>query len=1060
VGGKWDVSNKQRIGFSEVELVQKMINGVSRVIRIEEMLAGGATAADIESKVLNKAGKNADWDSGGRPAGDKKDSEDFEYLTYSQRPAFTDKHKSLMSKLLTPELFASLKDKTTSGGYTLSNAIQTGVETPHLGVGITAGDEESYEVFQDIMYPIIAGWHGGYDAATQKHPTDLDPSHLAISAQQLEKLNKYVVSTRIRAARNIRGYALPPGATQDSAAAVEGILKKTFDGLEGDLKGTYYPLGGMTPEQESDLQSQGFLFQKPKTTNLLTNAGAARYWPDSRGIFHNDNKTALCWCNEEDHCRIISMSKDGDVKSVFTRFAALSDAMKASAEASGAALMHSENLGFIGSCPSNLGTGLRASVMIVLPELNKNIELLEKVCAKYDLQPRGSAGEHSAAVGGKWDVSNKQRIGFSEVELVQKMINGVSKVIEIEEMLAAGKPISDVEKYLSRKKVRGSLSKKATGFSPFGNWKQRFFEYDPDTHILAYYKADQLAEGHGKTPMGSINTQDCTIERDADSDNTFKFTIVAAAKHGQDTTRDRLPMLASSIEEMEDWIVSIQGEAPFQTQAATDAMSPVHASGPAITPGLRAKFADAGQEQVFDFVDKNTDAQNRELAAQLESLDLERIARLHTSAMDYDTKAQAGGDQGTIEPLDSFASVESATREQKDNWTKAGMDALAAGEVALLVLSGGQGTRLGFSGPKGKYDIGLPSGKTLFQLFGERLKKLTDLAATHGKKDSVTIPWAVMTSPMNHEETSTYFEEQSFFGLQKENVHFFAQGTLPCMTLDGKLMLETGHSVGAASDGNGGIYGALKTSGVLDNFKKKGIKYVHVFSVDNAICRVADPMFMGYCISEGADCGNKVVWKAAPEEKVGVVAKRNGKPHVVEYSEITKAMSEQKDAKGKLVFGAGNICNHFYTTEFLDAVTDDALIYHVARKQIPVPNEKGEAVKPAEKNGIKLECFIFDAFPMSKKMAVLEGARADEFSPVKNAPGQGLPDSPDTARMMISEQHIRWAEAAGAKVIRDGDKPFEISPGQSYAGEGLSDILNGQTIDMTGDSMQATGASA
>ena len=350
-----------------------------------------------------------------------------------------------MAKLCTPEMFDRLKDLRTETGYTFHNAIQTGTETPHLGVGITAGDEDSYDKFKDIIYPIIAGWHGGYNAATMKHPTDLNPEHLSFGAGQLAKFDDYVLSTRIRAARNIRGFPLPPGSTRNSAAAVEGILRRLFSGLEGDLKGTYYPLGGLDRTTADALREAGFLFQKPKTTNLLTNAGAARFWPESRGIFHNDNKTALAWCNEEDHCRIISMAMGGDVKDVFARFCALSGAVKGAAEASGAELMWSETHGFYGSCPSNIGTGLRGSVMIKLEKLNENVELLEKVCASFDLQPRGSAGEHSAAEGGKWDISNKQRIGFSEVQLVQKMIDGVTKLIGFEEELAGGASAADIE---------------------------------------------------------------------------------------------------------------------------------------------------------------------------------------------------------------------------------------------------------------------------------------------------------------------------------------------------------------------------------------------------------------------------------------------------------------------------------------------------------------------------------------------------------------------------------------------------------------------------------------
>ena len=388
---------------------------------------------------------------GGEYAGDAKDAADFKYLTFKELPKFSDKHKSLMSKVLTQEVFDKLKDVKSSKGYTLSNAIMTGVVTPHLGVGATAGDEECWDLFKDLFYPIIKGWHG-YDAETSTHPVDLDYTKLVFTDEQKATFGEYVKSTRIRAARNISGFSLPTGATAEDRAGVEAVLKQTFAGLDGELKGTYYELGGLTPEQTQFLLDKGYLFQIPTAKNLLTGAGAARSWPDNRGIFHNDTQTALCWVNEEDHCRIISMEDGGDIPSVFKRFCALSDAIKASAESNGTKLMHNEKLGFLGTCPSNLGTGLRASVMVVLPHFNKLMEgdnqhdkeLLEEVCSRYDLQPRGSAGEHSAAVGGKFDVSNKQRLGFSEVQLVQKMIDGVSKVIELEKMLAAGSTPDDI----------------------------------------------------------------------------------------------------------------------------------------------------------------------------------------------------------------------------------------------------------------------------------------------------------------------------------------------------------------------------------------------------------------------------------------------------------------------------------------------------------------------------------------------------------------------------------------------------------------------------------------
>lgn len=405
---------------------------------------------------------------------DNKNTADFTYVTYTQKPAFTDAHRSLMSKALSgtlakadgsgtmldgDALWESMKDRATSGGYTFSNAIQTGVQTPHLGVGITAGDEECFELFKDIYDPVIYGWHK-YSPADQ-HKTDLDPTHLQFSDEQAAKFDEYVVSTRIRAARNVRGFPLPPGCDDTQRVETENVLKTAFswfgtqeptpEGEEtavgagfGDLKGTYYPLGELSEEDTEMLRSNGYLFQKPKTTNLLTNAGAARSWPSGRGIFHNDERTVLCWVNEEDHCRIISMIEGGNVKKAFSRFCQLSNGLKTSFEANGSSFMYDDHLGFLGTCPSNLGTGLRASVMIKLPNLNNDPERLEQICAAMQLQPRGSAGEHSAAEGGKWDVSNKQRIGLSEAELVQTMINGITKLIELEEALGRGEDISSM----------------------------------------------------------------------------------------------------------------------------------------------------------------------------------------------------------------------------------------------------------------------------------------------------------------------------------------------------------------------------------------------------------------------------------------------------------------------------------------------------------------------------------------------------------------------------------------------------------------------------------------
>ncbi len=371
-----------------------------------------------------------------------------------------------------------------------------------------------------------------------------------------------------------------------------------------------------------------------------------------------------------------------------------------------------------------------------------------------------------------------------------------------------------------------------------------------------------------------------------------------------------------------------------------------------------------------------------------------------------------------------------------------GMKVVSNGEVAALLLAGGQGTRLGYDGPKGMYDIGLPSHRTLFQFMAERIKKLGRLS---GGGDKI-VPFYIMTSPLNHEATINYFASHDNFGI---DVQFFPQGTLPALTSDGKIILETPTSLSLAPDGNGGIYPAVVKHGIITDMKARGIKYIHVFGVDNALVKPADPTFVGYCIQRNADCGNKVLWKTSPDEKVGVVATKDGQPCIVEYSDISKEMSERTDENGRLVFGAGNICNHFYTLDFLEneIVPNLGNMYHIARKKIPFYDQDLKTtVKPTSNNGIKLESFIFDVFPLSQNMAVLDVARVEEFAPVKNPPGSES-DSPDTARALFSNVAKEWLRKAGAILKGDvNSDACEVGPLTSYSGEGL-EVYMGKEVE-------------
>lgn len=435
VGGVYDVSNKQRIGHSEAELVQTMINGIKLLIAMEQKLVAGESIDDLIPKE-HAAPVVVD---AGPPVAASNSSIAVLPSSEDNFPVFTTKHRSLMAKHLTKELYDKLKDTKSSKGYTLDQAIQTGIDNAHLGVGIVAGDEDCYAVFKEIYDPIIEGWHGFKPEDT--HHTDMDVSKL----QNSDKIDhKYVQSTRVRSGRNIRGLSLPPGTTRSERLEVENLLSTALSTLPGDLQGKYYPLSKMTKEEEDQLQKDHFLFQKPGGGTLLTGAGAARDWPSGRGIYHNDQKSFLVWCNEEDHMRVISMQDGGDIAAVFERWVRGVTAVEENIKKNGYSFMHNDHHGFLGTCPSNLGTGLRASMFVKLEKLGADPHALEAVCAKYGLQPRGSAGEHSAAVGGMWDVSNKARIGKSEVELVQTMIDGVGKLIELEKELEAGKSLADL----------------------------------------------------------------------------------------------------------------------------------------------------------------------------------------------------------------------------------------------------------------------------------------------------------------------------------------------------------------------------------------------------------------------------------------------------------------------------------------------------------------------------------------------------------------------------------------------------------------------------------------
>ncbi|NXP68961.1 KCRU kinase, partial [Chloropsis cyanopogon] len=349
------------------------------------------------------------------------------------------RHNNCMASNLTPAIYARLCDKATPNGWTLDQCIQTGVDNPGhpfiKTVGIVAGDEETYEVFADLFDPVIQERHNGYNPRTMKHVTDLDATKIKFG--QFDE--RYVLSSRVRTGRSIRGLSLPPACTRAERREVEKVAVDALNGLTGDLAGRYYRLSEMTENEQQQLIDDHFLFDKP-VSPLLTAAGMARDWPDARGIWHNHQKTFLIWINEEDHTRIISMEKGGNMKRVFERFCRGLKEVERLIQERGWEFMWNERLGYILTCPSNLGTGLRAGVHIKLPLLSKDSRF-PKILENLRLQKRGTGGVDTAAKGGVFDISNLDRLGKSEVELVQLVIDGVNYLIDCERRLEKGQDI-------------------------------------------------------------------------------------------------------------------------------------------------------------------------------------------------------------------------------------------------------------------------------------------------------------------------------------------------------------------------------------------------------------------------------------------------------------------------------------------------------------------------------------------------------------------------------------------------------------------------------------------
>ena len=401
-----------------------------------------------------------------------------------------------------------------------------------------------------------------------------------------------------------------------------------------------------------------------------------------------------------------------------------------------------------------------------------------------------------------------------------------------------------------------------------------------------------------------------------------------------------------------------------------------------------SKLKRYNQEHILKY-DLNNKQQEK-LEKQIENIDFEQLKSLYES-----TKEEKCIEEKRIEHI-PYTDKTKLTKEEQLSLFEIGEQVIKQGHYAVITMAGGQGTRLGHNGPKGTYALDTINGKKyIFEIIIDRLKKAE-------KQYNVTIPWYVMTSKENHQDTILFLEKNNYFGYNKDKIKFFKQGELPLIDTQGKIILDENAKIKEAADGNGGIYEALSKSGMLQELKQNQIEWIFISGIDNILSNFVDPILLGLTIKENNVIASKSVAKANPQEKVGVFCKMNGKPKIIEYIDLPEEMAEELDENGELMYGEVNIGTYLYNRSVLENLANAKLPYHAAFKKSGYLNANGKFIEPDEPNVFKFETFIFDAFTRYDDMTIMRVKREDEFAPVKNRTGN---DSPETAVKLYNEKY-------------------------------------------------------
>jgi UDP-N-acetylglucosamine/UDP-N-acetylgalactosamine diphosphorylase len=453
---------------------------------------------------------------------------------------------------------------------------------------------------------------------------------------------------------------------------------------------------------------------------------------------------------------------------------------------------------------------------------------------------------------------------------------------------------------------------------------------------------------------------------------------------------------------------------------------------------LRDRLSQYGQGHVLARWDRLSESEKAALLEQVCSLDLAQLQRLY----DARTESYVVPERARIAP------VPVARLDPQDVATRlCGEASLRAGEIAVLIVAGGQGSRLGFEAPKGFFPIGPVSQRSLFQVHVEKVLAL-------GRRYGKLLPLLIMTSPATYDATEAYFKENRNFGVSADQLHLFCQGTMPALDLKtGQLLMEGPGRLFTSPNGHGGTLTALADSGLLDRLCTEGIKHVFYLQVDNPLVKIADPLFLGHHLLADAEASSKIVPKEGPADKLGNFVLIDGRCSMIEYSDLPEDMARETDENGRLRFWAGSPAIHIFSTQFLARVTQGRLRipFHVARKKVPHLNENGELVKPQSENALKFEMFIFDVLPLAQRWTVVETSRSEEFVPLKNATG---PDSPATVRQALTDQAASWLEHAGIRIPRTPDGhgafPLEITALLALDADELAAKLMGKKLEIRG----------